>query len=126
MHHDNDFNFDDWARLAQTDPAAFEGRRQAWVEGLIAQAPDALRLRLRGLQFQIDMERRRARTPMGSCLRLSSLMWQTFAGENGFQAQLNDLVAQLNGQPAASRAAPATAKARVLPFPIAKPVLDEA
>jgi hypothetical protein len=125
MHDNNDFNFDDWARLAQTDPAAFEGRRQAWVEELIAQAPDAMRARLRGLQFQIDMERRRARTPMGSCLRLSSLMWQTFAGENGFRAQINALVGRLNGQPGVARAAPAAARARVLPFPVARPVFDK-
>ena len=34
----------------------------------------AFQRRLRGLQFQVDMERRRARNPMDSCIRVSKMM----------------------------------------------------
>jgi len=33
---------------------------------------------MRGLQNRIDMERLRARTAMKACLRISSMMWDSF------------------------------------------------
>jgi hypothetical protein len=92
MTSDNDFNFDEWANLAATDPAEFEKRRLAQIEALIRQSPEELHRRLRGLQFQIEMERRRAKTPMGAAVRVSSLMWEAFAGKNGFQETLNRML----------------------------------
>jgi hypothetical protein len=68
------FDFAHWMQLAGTNPERFERARQAAIEELIEAAPPGRRERLRGLQWRIDQERRRARTPLAACLRLSSLM----------------------------------------------------
>lgn len=60
--------------LAEQDPEALEALRLQLVEELIGQASESTQRRLRGLQFQIDMERRRAKTPMGACIRISQMM----------------------------------------------------
>lgn len=85
-------NFDEWAALAQTDPAAFEARRSSLIEDFIQNSPNHLQRRLRGLQFRVDMERRRARTPMGACVRISGMMWDAFLGEGGLRDSLNALM----------------------------------
>jgi len=73
-----DFDFDKWAQLARQDPDAFEAlRKEAIEEGLKALPPDTQR-RLKGLQFRIDMERRRSKTPLDSCIRLSNMMKEQF------------------------------------------------
>lgn len=75
---ETDFDFDDWMALHARDPEAFEARRQAWVDQVIDSAPVEYQRRLRGLMFQVDMERRRSSNPMDACLRISSLMWDKF------------------------------------------------
>ncbi len=72
------FDFDAWTRLARRDPAAFEVQRTRMIERIIESADDDQRRRLRGLQFRIDMERRRARNPMDACMRLNRMMSQYF------------------------------------------------
>ena len=97
-------SFDEMVRLAKTDPEALERIRlqliedakglaplrqniqvifqdpysslnpRLKIEDTIAEAPEACHRRLRGLQFQIDMERRRAGNPMGACVRISKMM----------------------------------------------------
>ncbi len=67
-------SFDEMVRLAKTDPEALERIRLQLIEDTIAEAPEACHRRLRGLQFQIDMERRRAGNPMGACVRISKMM----------------------------------------------------
>jgi hypothetical protein len=74
------FDFDAWAALARTSPDKFEQQRRDVVENYISSCRD--NLRMRGLQWSIDMERIRARTPMKSCLRLSTLMWDAFIDLN--------------------------------------------
>jgi hypothetical protein len=74
------FDFDAWAVLARTDPDKFEQQRRAILESYISNSRNIRRLR--GLQWTIDMERVRARTPMKSCLRLSALMWDAFTNLN--------------------------------------------
>lgn len=71
------FDFDTWAHLAKHDKDEFERRRKAAIEELIASAPASSQQRLRGLQFRIDMERRRAVTPLGACVRISEMMWDS-------------------------------------------------
>lgn len=70
--------FDDLVTLAQDDPEALEDLRMRLVNAVIASAPPHLQPRLRGLQFRIDMERRRAKTPMAACLKISAMMHETF------------------------------------------------
>lgn len=77
------FDFDSWASLARNDPAGFELQRRNIIDAIIERALPRQRRRLRGLQFRIDMERRRARSPMAACVRIQSLMWDSLAGPDG-------------------------------------------
>lgn len=106
----DNFDFDDWARLARTDPDDFELRRRVVIESQITSSDNVFRLR--GLQCRIDMERIRAHTPLKSCLRLSTLMWDAFVDLNN---SLSTLVRRdcestnLSAQPARS--------AKIIHFP---------
>jgi hypothetical protein len=106
------FDFDAWAALAQNDPAAFELRRQQAIEALIQAASPAHQRRLRGLQFRIDMERMRSKSPMAACLRLYQMTMDSF---------YNGLLPQLNGQAGIDRRADmpeSLANAKILSFPV--------
>lgn len=83
MHANPSFDFDDWAALARRDRAAFERRRARVIQRCIASAGDATRLAR--LQWRIDAERRRARTPLGACLKLSAMMWDRVLAEGGLR-----------------------------------------
>lgn len=109
------FDFDEWAALARTDPQAFEARRLALIEKYLCQFPSPEQQRLRGLQFRIDMERRRARTPMAACLRLSAMMWESLLGYHGLRHALNALFLQTTDS-ASSRPQTGTPSGRVIPF----------
>lgn len=103
------FDFDEWSTLAQKDPGRFEARRRAVIDAFIdGQAADR-RQRLRRLQWRIDRERERSRSPLAACMRLSNLMWDRFAGEGG-------LVAVLNGVARDPRPTAPRRTARVLAF----------
>jgi Protein of unknown function (DUF3135) len=66
--------------LARSDPRALERLRERLTNDVIRHARSpALRRRLRGLKFRIDMERRRARDPLQACIRLSAMMHRSFA-----------------------------------------------
>lgn len=82
-----DFDFDTWAELAKSSPEEFEARRRAVIESQIANSGNVHMLQ--GLQCRIEMERMRARTPLKSCLRLSTLMSDAFLNMNDV---LNDFV----------------------------------
>ena len=87
------FDFDEWRQLAETDPEAFELRRQQVIESLIASAPSKRQQRLRGLQWRVDMERRKASDPLLSCRKVFGMMWHSVYGDNGLLQALNDLPA---------------------------------
>ncbi len=97
--------FDELKRLAEQDPQALEALRTRLIEEVIENAAPESQPRLRGLQFQVDMERRRAKTPMASCIKVSQLM----------QDSLLRLQGALNGAPNSS--APAARPATLLAFP---------
>ena len=82
------FNFDEWLALAKSDPEAFEQRRKAVIETYLSGLPPSKQRRMRGLQFRIDMERRRAHTAMGACIKLSSMMWDALVGPGGLTASI--------------------------------------
>ncbi len=94
-------NFEQWfeelAQLAQTDPEAFEARRQALIEEAISQAPEERQERLRRFQWRIDMERKRAKTPLAACLRLNDMLMEMVYGEGGFLEAVNTLKGILEG-----------------------------
>lgn len=93
-----EFDFDKWAQLAQDDPAEFERQREAALRALIATAPEANRQRLEGLQFRIDLERRRSTSALGSCVRLNALMWSGF---HRLRRQLNEVEPRSPSEPGA-------------------------
>jgi hypothetical protein len=73
-----EFDPQEWESLARSDPEEFNRRRQAAIAAVIARAPQPLQDRLRGLQFRVDLELRRARTPLAGALRLHGMMWDRF------------------------------------------------
>lgn len=80
--------FETLVAMAKTDPAGLEALRVQLCEELIVSAPDATQRRLRGLQFQIDAQRRLAKTPLQACQRISEMMHESFAE---LRLALNDL-----------------------------------
>ncbi len=66
--------FDTLKALANEDPEALETLRTRLVAEVIDRAPSHQRAQLQGLQFVLDMERRRAKNPMQCCIRMSQLM----------------------------------------------------
>lgn len=78
-----DFDFDQWSKIAQLEPEKFEAMRQQMIDELIAQAPDHLKPRMAGLQWQVDQIRNQAGNPMAACVQLSQKMWAHVLSENG-------------------------------------------
>ena len=107
-----DFDIDEWQRLAKEDPQEFERRREAAIRAVIEQAPPEHQARLLRLQSRIDLERRRAKTALGATVRLQSMMWERFAA---LRAALLTLTGE--GQAAAE---PTQRTAKVLRFPRAE------
>jgi len=79
----SDFDFEEWALLAKTDPAAFEAKREEAIAQLIDGASPRMQTRLRGLQWRIDMDRRRSSNPLSSCMNIFNQMWTSVYGERG-------------------------------------------
>lgn len=79
----SDFDFEEWASLANTDPEAFEAKREEAIAQLISGASPRMQTRLRGLQWRIDMDRRRASNPLSSCMHIFNQMWKSVYGERG-------------------------------------------
>lgn len=73
------FNLDDWFRLAEEDIEAFESERLKLINQFIESGCNK-RL-LNGLQFRINMERRRAKNPLDACIRISKMMNEQFYSE---------------------------------------------
>ncbi len=67
-------DFDKLSELAKTEPGAFEAMRIELCQQFIDSAPVDLQRRLEGLQFRIDMERRRSGNPVKNCMTLSAMM----------------------------------------------------
>jgi hypothetical protein len=62
--------------LAQSSPEEFEKERITIINELIQLHHNASRAQ--GSQWRIDMETTKAKTSLGACVRLSSLMWDEF------------------------------------------------
>ncbi len=84
---EQEFNY--WADLARDDPEAFERTRREAIDALIADAPPERRELLRRTQWRVDRERERAGNPMGACIRLYRMMWETLTREYGLLQALN-------------------------------------
>lgn len=72
-------DFDYLKSLAQDNPEALEALRRDLCQRLIDRAPARLRQRLNGLMFRIDMETRRSKNAIHSCVTLSRMMMDSFS-----------------------------------------------
>jgi hypothetical protein len=108
-------SFDVLREMAQKDPEALERLRVQLCDQLIQDAPPAYRRKLRGLQFRVDMERRRAKSPMAACIAISGMMHDTF---DKLRQSLNDAAGRSDGLYAVETVAPTISEsaAKVLPF----------
>ncbi len=68
---------DELAIIAKEDPEHLEQIRQHFVDRHISAAPAYMQRRLRGLQFQVDSLRKLHNAPMGSCIAISQLMYES-------------------------------------------------
>jgi len=71
---DNLPSFDELVCLAETQPAEFETLRTLLCNELIEQAPERIQKRLKGLQFTIDMERKKNKPSLSNCQKISNMM----------------------------------------------------
>ena len=76
-------SFDVLQKLARQDPRALEDLRRRLTNDVIRRGrSQRSRQRLRGLQFTIDLERKRARDPLAACVKLSQMMHESLAELN--------------------------------------------
>lgn len=76
LYH-TEFDFDQWMNLAKQDPDTFERVRLEAIEAYFNQIPPQRQSLLRHLQWRIDMEIRRSRTPLAGCLRIHQMMMKS-------------------------------------------------
>ncbi len=81
------FDFDHWMALNIESPDKFEIERRKFIVKHIDNFPSNKR-RLEAIQFRVDVERGKSKSPMGACIRLSGLLMDYFCDE--FVAALND------------------------------------
>lgn len=67
-------DFDTMMELAKKDPEAFDRFKAEAVNATINEASESQQRRLRGLQWQVDMEVKKAKNPMEGCIRVSEMM----------------------------------------------------
>ena len=75
--------FEYLAKLAQENPAQLEDIRLRSVEAIIKAAPVEMQQRLRGIQFRVDCYRRIHKNPLGACMEISKLMYDSLHQLNG-------------------------------------------
>ena len=59
-----DFDFNEWMELNKNDPEAFEKKRKELIDDVISSAPEKYQRRLKGISFQVDAIRARAKNLM--------------------------------------------------------------
>lgn len=72
-------DFDTLLCLHEEDPEELEKIREDLTDAILENAQESNRRKLEGLQFRINMELRRARTPQARCVKLSNMMHDSFA-----------------------------------------------
>lgn len=93
--------------MARNDPEGLETLRRSLTNAVIATArSEDSRRRLLGLQFRVDLERRRAATPLAATIRISEMMCRSLADLHAsFVTPMDEALA--DAEPAAN----------VVPFP---------
>jgi hypothetical protein len=73
-------DFDYLKSLADTDPQELEKLRRRYSQQIIESAPEHFQKRLNCLLFQINMEKRRSKNSIHSCITLSKMMMDSYVG----------------------------------------------
>lgn len=109
------FNFEEWAQLARQDRAAFERKRAAAIRQAIENAAHTERERrkLRGLQFKVDMIRRKHKTPMGACVEISEMLMEQVY--QLVELDINDII-----QSSSTVTKQDTEPCKIIPFDLAR------
>lgn len=107
-------SFEKLFEMAEHQPDALEAFRQKEVAALIESAPEDMQHRLRGLQFQIDCQRKLHPTPVGACIAISKMMHESLG-------RLHRALHSLHAENAENepQAPPKQSSADVIPFPAA-------
>lgn len=101
--------FDVLVDMARNDPARLESLRQSLTTEVIeAVSDEQKRKRLEGLQFRVDMERERARSPLAATIKISEMMCHSLAELH--KSMVTPLLEEEQNKDAADLAT-------VLPFP---------
>ncbi|MDP1619884.1 MAG: DUF3135 domain-containing protein [Candidatus Moranbacteria bacterium] len=85
-----EFDFNEWAELARTDPETFELRRKEAIAEIIDSAPEGGKDTLIRMQWIVDRERASAKDPMSACVKISSMMMNRVLGKDGLVDVLSD------------------------------------
>ena len=109
-------DFNTLKNMAEQDPVGLEQLRQEKINALIESTSEIHRARLRGLQFQIDAQRRLAKNPLQSCLHISRMMHDSFyllrekLNEVAHRNTLNEPTRKIQTNPKSS--------AKIIAFPL--------
>lgn len=96
--------------MARNDPEGLETLRRSLTNAVIAGASsETTRRRLEGLQFRVDLERRRAGTPLAAAIRISEMMCRSLANLHASMVAPDD-----EREPAAGT--PCAGGGNVIPF----------
>ena len=100
--------FDVLVDMARNDPQRLDALRRKLTASVIAGADtEQRRKRLQGMQFRIDLERRRARSPLAATIKISEMMCHSLAALH--RSMVTPFVAEESCEP--------PQKAKVLEFP---------
>ncbi|GMQ89458.1 MAG: hypothetical protein BMS9Abin09_0945 [Gammaproteobacteria bacterium] len=91
-------DFEQFSKLAKSDPEAFEAKRAELIEEVIQRMPAHKQHRMRCLQWKIDQVRNQASNPMAACIKLSEMMWDSLVGPGGLREVL-ERVGERNFEP---------------------------
>ncbi len=112
-------DFEKWSDLANSNPEAFERKRQTTVDHFICSFPEKRQQNLRQLQWRIDGVRRTTSTPMAACIKISSMMMDSVYGDGGLLELLQATTTP--GRPLQPVTASVAVSTNILPFPLVKP-----
>jgi hypothetical protein len=100
-------NHDELSELYQTDPDAFEVRRQEMIEDFITTLPEEKQTAMRQLQWRIDGELSKYKDPIARMNKMVELFWEGFAelnkALNELPEKLDEFADELKGLEKASR-----------------------
>lgn len=71
-------DFDSLMSMARQSPEKLEQLRDSISQDTIDAAPAHCKDRLRGLQFEIDSQRKLCKSPLAACIRISQMMHHSF------------------------------------------------